>query len=90
MKTYKTKGTTFTDADLDRWADEADAGFPNAQFGPSHAGSPARPGRPKTLGDDVTRITVRVNSRERSILKAKADAQHLSTSALLREMINNL
>ena len=45
-------GTIYTDEDIERWAEEAEAGWPGIEFGPSFIGPPPFPGekvRPLTI-----------------------------------------
>jgi len=77
-------GSTFSEADVERWAESAEAGFPGARFGKPRAG------RPSTLGDDVKRITVRLNGRQREQLAARARAEHTSVSEVLRHLVDGV
>lgn len=77
-------GTTFTDADLERWAHEAEAGFPVARFGR------ATPGRPVSVGEDARSLTIRLDARRRAKLAARAEQQHTNVSQVLRDLIDAL
>jgi hypothetical protein len=77
-------GTTFTDADLEAWAGEAEAGWPHATFGPS------RPGRPVSVGDDARPVTVRLDAERRSKLHREATERHTSVSQVVRALIDQL
>ncbi|WOQ16714.1 toxin-antitoxin system protein [Raineyella sp. W15-4] len=51
-------GRPVTDVDVERWADEAEAGFPGETFGPARRG----PGRPPAARPRVRRVQVRVDA----------------------------
>jgi hypothetical protein len=85
METYTgAGGTHFTDADLERWAKDAESGFPGAQFGPS------TPGRPVSVGQDARPLTIRLDATRRAKLSARAAAQHTNVSQVLRDLIDTL
>ena len=85
MSRYTTvNGTAFADADLERWADQAEAGFPGATFGP------ATPGRPVSVGQDARPLTIRLDAARRAKHRAHADAHHMSVSQLVRDLIDAL
>lgn len=75
-------GTGFTDADLERWADDAESGFPGARFGES------RPGRPISVGQDARPLTIRLDAARRAELAARAAEQHTNVSQVLRDLID--
>ncbi len=83
METYTSAdGTTFTSAELEQWAREAEAGFPQAEFGP------ATPGRPVSVGEDARPLTFRLDARRRAKLVALAAQQHKNVSQVLRDLID--
>lgn len=55
-------GAVFTEQDLERWADEAEAGFPGATFDKS------TPGRPVTVGAEARPFTLRLDQARRAKL----------------------
>lgn len=77
-------GTTFTDADLERWGLEAESGFPDAKFGVSS------PGRPVSVGDDARPLTVRLDAVRRAKLREVARTKHTTVSEVVRELIDAL
>ncbi|NKY11027.1 CopG family transcriptional regulator [Cellulomonas hominis] len=85
MDTYiGANGTRFTDDDLERWAQDAEAGFPDATFGAS------TPGRPVSVGQDARPVTIRLDAARRAKLMALAAQQHTNVSQVLRNMIDAL
>lgn len=82
MNRESVDGTPFSEADVDRWAREAEVGFPGATFGK------VRAGRPPALGDDVKRITVRLSAVQRARLLARAKREHTSVSEVLRHLVD--
>jgi len=85
MATYTAaSGATFTDADLERWGEQAEAGFPGAQFGPSS------PGRPISVGLDARPFTLRLDAARRAKLEARAKEQNTNPSQLVRDLIDAL
>lgn len=74
----------FTDDDLERWADEAERGFPGARFGKS------APGRPGSVGHDARPFTLRLDHARRSKLDQIARERHTTSSQLVRDLIDNL
>lgn len=79
-----TDGTTFDDDDLERWAQEAEGGFPAARFGRSTAG------RPVSVGTDARPLTIRLDAQRRAKLVARAEQQHTNVSQVLRDLIDAL
>lgn len=77
-------GTRFTDADVERWAQEAEAGFPGARF------SPSTPGRPVSVGQDARPLTIRLDAARRAKLSALAAAQHTNVSQVVRDLIDTI
>ena len=76
------EGTPFSDADLERWAQEAEAGFPGARFGRS------TPGRPVSVGEDARPLTIRLDAARRAKLAARAAEEHTNLSQVLRNLID--
>lgn len=84
-KKYTAKdGTTFTDADIERWAQEAEEGFPDATFG-----SVVR-GRPVTVGMDAKPFTLRLDTQRRTKLYEVARQRHTTASEIVRGLIDSL
>lgn len=77
-------GTAFTDADLERWAQDAEDGFLDARFGR------ATPGRPVSIGTDARPLTIRLDARRRAKLVERAEQQHTNVSQVLRDLIDAL
>lgn len=75
-------GTKFTDADIERWAAEAEAGFPGAVFGPSS------PGRPVSVGVDARPVTIRLDAARRLKLEEMARRSNVSVSQYVRDLID--
>lgn len=82
-------GTKFTDEDVERWAAEAEAGFPGWKFGPSTPGPP-RPGRPVSVGEDARPFTLRLDMARRAKLEEAAAERHVTMSQLVRSLIDAL
>ena len=79
MATYTAaSGGTFTDADLERWGEEAEVGFPGARFGPSSAG------RPVSVGTDARPFTLRLDAARRAKLEARAKERNKSLATRAR------
>ncbi|MCL2463670.1 MAG: CopG family transcriptional regulator [Micrococcales bacterium] len=75
-------GATFTDADLERWGQEAESGFPDARFGLSSAG------RPVSVGQDAKPFTLRLDAARRAKLEARAKERHTNPSRIMRDLID--
>lgn len=82
-------GSAFTDDDVERWAQEAEAGFVGAVFGDSSPGSPAG-GRPVTVGSDARPFTFRLDAARRAKLDVIARERAVSVSQLVRDLIDAL
>ena len=83
MQVKTRSGRILTDADLDRMADEAEAGFDPATFR-------LRPGRPPlgtSNGGHSPRLEVRVPAMLRDRVLARAAAEGRSVSDVLRELL---
>ena len=77
-------GTVYTDEDIEKWAEEAENGFPEASFGASV------PGRPVSVGTDAKPFTLRLDARRRAKLDKAAKEQHTTASQLVRGLIDSL
>lgn len=79
-------GTTFTDADLERWADEAesDKGYVGGHLGP------ATPGRPISVGHQAKPFTLRLDGARRAKLDHIAHERNTTASQLMRDLIDAL
>ena len=86
-KTYTAaNGTVFTDADIEMWAAEAEAGVP---YTGEHFGPPT-PGRPVSVGVDAKSFTLRLDRDRRAKLEYAAKARQVSPSRVLRDLIDAL
>ena len=74
-------GTQFTDADVARWAGEAEAGFIGATFGPPS------PGAPYSAGYDHGLLTIRLNAADSVKLAGRANLLGESPSKLVGDLI---
>ena len=88
MRTYTdVNGTTFTDEDIERWAEEAEADVP---YTGGHHGPPT-PGRPVSVGRHAAKsFTLRLDSDRRAKLEAAAQARQVSPSRVMRDLIDSL
>ncbi|MFT4188327.1 MAG: hypothetical protein QM621_07055 [Aeromicrobium sp.] len=77
-------GTAFTDEDIERWGTEAEAGFPGWKFGKSV------PGRPISVGAEARPFTLRLDAERREKLKQVAQERHITSSQLVRDLIDAL
>lgn len=79
-------GKTFTDEDIEAWADEAESeqGYTGGHIGPS------TPGRPVSVGADARPFTLRLDAYRRAKLKKAAEEQHTTVSQLMRGLIDSL
>jgi predicted DNA binding CopG/RHH family protein len=79
-------GRAVTDADLDRMADEAEAGFDLSTW-------KRRPGRPSLSADNTNahspRITARVPEELRARVASRASAEGKSVSAVMRDLLED-
>lgn len=74
-------GIVFTDADIDQWVEEADAGFPNSVF-------VATPGRPwETHSEPMTTKSLRVPKSLWSLIEKQAREHGVSTSEYARQAL---
>lgn len=74
----------FTDEDIERWGEEAEAGFPGWEFGQSIAG------RPVSVGADARPFTLRLDVERRAKLAQVAKEQHTTPSQVMRDLIDSL
>ncbi len=79
-----THRSEWTEEDLERWAGEAEAGFPGATFGRS------TPGRPVSVGHDARPFTLRLDRARRSKLDQVAHERNTTASQLVRDLIDDL
>ncbi|MCT1654552.1 ribbon-helix-helix domain-containing protein [Brachybacterium muris] len=77
-------GTSFTDADVDRWAAETEQGYTGKHLGPSV------PGRPISVGAQAKPFTLRLDAARRAKLDDAAQARHITPSQLMRDLIDAL
>lgn len=83
-KTYTdVNGTEFTDADIERWASEHEAGY----TGPH---GPVVKGRPISVGHEAKPFTLRLDGERRNKLKSVARERHTTPSQLMRDLIDAL
>ena len=82
-------GTKYTDEDIERWAAEAEAGFPGVKFGPVVFGPPPS-GRPITVGEQARPFTLRLDVARRAKLNEVAQQRHVTASQLVRDLIDAL
>ncbi|MDR0483483.1 MAG: ribbon-helix-helix domain-containing protein [Cellulomonadaceae bacterium] len=83
MSTYTTaSGATYSDADLEQWGAQAEAGFVGWKFGkPS-------PGRPVSVGPDARPLSIRMDATRRAKVESLAAARQITPSQLVRELID--
>lgn len=84
MEYVAKNGTVYTDEDIEKWADEAEQGFPGATFGPSS------PGRPVSVGTDVKPFTLRLDEDRRAKLNKVAKEHNITASQVVRSLIDSL
>lgn len=77
-------GVEFTDDDVERWADEAEAGFPGAVF------SESSPGRPVSVGLNARPFTIRLDDARRSKIDRVARDRRTTASEVVRGLIDVL
>lgn len=78
-------GRLVTDADVQRWADEAKAGFPDTEFGPIRRG----PGRPPVSHPRVQRLQVRVDDATMAAVEQRARERGKTRSDYLLELVQD-
>lgn len=80
MSTYTDiNGVTFTDADVERWADDAEVGFPNSTL--------TRETPTWARAEPMETHSVRVPASLWSLIEAQAKKEHLSTSEYTRQAL---
>lgn len=87
MGTYTAAdGTHFTEADIERWAavTESEEGYTGDHRGPTTAG------RPVSIGADARPFTLRLDAQRRAKLRRIAEQRQVTTSQLMRELIDSL
>lgn len=77
-------GDNYTDEDIERWGQEAEAGFPGWKFGKSVAG------RPISVGAEAKPFTLRLDADRRAKLHQIALARHTTASQVVRDLIDTL
>lgn len=83
-KTYTdVNGTEFTDADIERWADEHEAGYAGAH-------GAVMKGRPISVGHQAKPFTLRLDGARRAKLDQAALERHTTASQLMRDLIDAL
>lgn len=73
-------GVAFTDADVERWADEAEAGFPNSAL--------TRETPPWVRPEPMETRSVRVPARLWELVKSEAARKGMNTSEFAREALS--
>jgi predicted transcriptional regulator len=87
MTTYKdVSGVPFNDADIERWAAEAESGrgYVGAHLGPSV------PGRPISVGAQARPFTLRLDAGRRAKLDEVVRERQTTPSQLMRDLIDAL
>ena len=81
-KTYKTKtGKVLTDADIEAMADEAEQGYDIEMLKSRRRGRPMLGSAPSEI------VPVRLDPDLRQAVEARAEADHTTTSEIIREAI---
>jgi hypothetical protein len=81
-KTYKTKaGRVLTDTEIETLADEAARGYDVEQLKSRRRGRPMLGGGPSEI------VPVRLDPELKRAVEARAEADHLSTSEIIREAL---
>lgn len=82
--------TRFTDKDIEHWAaeDEKEEGYDGAWAGEPMPAGGAFGGRPVTVGENVRPFTLRLDEARRAKLDELANAQHITVSELIRDLID--
>lgn len=73
------KGVPVTEAQIEQWAAEAEAGYDVAVMKKRGRGRPGRGEAPSQV------VAVRFTPEELAMLDARAEARHVTRSALIRE-----
>ena len=83
MATYQAvNGKTFTDDDIEKWADQAESPYTGSHLGPS------APGRPVSVGQQAKPFTLRLDAARRAKLQARAKDRHTTPSQIMRDLID--
>jgi len=77
-------GTTFTDADIERWAEDAESG---RGYSGKHLGA-AIVGRPISVGERAKPFTLRLDVARRVKLETAAAERKTTPSQLVRDLID--
>lgn len=75
---------SFSEEDIERWGVEAGDGLAGWEFGKSVAG------RPISVGSNARPFTLRLDADRRSKLTEIAKQRHITTSQLMRDLIDAL
>ena len=76
-------GTRFTDADIERWASDIEAGHLPGRPGP------VTRGRPLAVGAEPAEpVTIRLDRARRDKLARLAKSRHVSKSQVIRELLD--
>ena len=79
-------GVPFTEADIERWAAEAESGH---GYTGRHLG-PSVPGRPISVGAKARPFTLRLDAARRAKLDEVAHERDVTPSQLVRDLIDSL
>lgn len=80
MNTYTdTNGVAFTDADVERWADDAEAGFPDSEL--------SRETPDWIKAEPMEAHSIRVPAKLWALIKDEASRQDMSTSEYARQAL---
>lgn len=83
-KETTTNNVPLTEADIEQWGREAEAGFPGWEFGKPVAG------RPISVGREAKPFTLRLDADRRTKLDEIAHSRHITPSQLMRDLIDTL
>lgn len=85
MKEYTdVRGASFSDADVERWGEQAEHGYSGGHLGVS------QPGRPVSVGADARPFTLRLDAHRRAKLRAEAKRKGETESQVMRDLIDAL
>jgi predicted transcriptional regulator len=84
-RTYTSStGTTFTDDDVERWAEDAERGV----FG-GKPGRYATPGRPLSVGDETAEpFSIRLDAPRRAKIEHAASERNTTAAQIVRDLID--
>ncbi|MCI6574497.1 MAG: CopG family transcriptional regulator [Arcanobacterium sp.] len=77
-------GTTYSEADLERWASAQEEGYTGGHLGA------AKVGRPVSVGAEARPFTLRLDAARREKIAREAAIRHTTASGLLRDLIDAL